>query len=56
MVETILAYLIVFVLLYLKGNANAKYLSASLKINVTKEILIDIDAKPEIVKSEYIKN
>ena len=53
MVEITLASLIVFIPLYLKGNANAKYLSTAAKINVTKEILIDIDAKTYIVKIEY---
>ena len=54
-VEIILAHLVVFIPLYLNGNANAKYLSAAAKINVTKEILIDIDAKTYIVKSEYAR-
>ena len=54
-VELVLANLIVFVLLYRKGNANAKYLSAAANIKVTKEILIDIDAKTETVKVEYAK-
>ena len=53
-IEIILAHLIVFLLLYLKGNANAKYLSAAAKINVTKEILIDIDATTHIVYSEHV--
>ena len=55
MVEIILAHLVVFIPLYLKGNANAKYLSAAANIKVTKEILIDIDAKTYIVNKEYAK-
>ena len=55
MVEIILASLIVFRPLYVNGNANAKYLSAAANINVTKEILMDIDAITYIVKVEYAK-
>ena len=55
MIEITLASLIVFRHLYVNGNANAKYLSAAANINVTKEILIDIDAKTETVKVEYAK-
>ena len=43
MIELVLANLIVFVLLYLKGNANAKYLSAAVNINETKETVTDIN-------------
>ena len=55
MVEITLASLIVFIPLYLNGNANAKYLSAAANIKVTKEILIDIDANKYIVEKEYAK-
>ena len=55
MIEIILAHLVVFIPLYLNGNANAKYLSAAAKINVTKEILMDIEAKTYIAKTEYNK-
>ena len=55
MIEITLASLIVFRPLYVNGNANAKYLSAAANINVTKEILMDIDAKTETVKVEYAK-
>ena len=55
MIEITLASLIVFRPLYVNGNANAKYLSAAANIKVTKEILIDIDAKTETVKVEYAK-
>ena len=55
MIEITLASLIVFMPLYINGNAKAKYLSAAAKINVTKEILIDIDAKTYNVKIKYAK-